>query len=83
MKVKIDWLMDGFADVRNDPALRDQIDDWCEELADRAGRGFDWKAKYVSLPRGGRYGGIVFTDTPRAMVVNARDNTLVKLLGGG
>lgn len=83
MPMRIDWLMSGFEQVRNDPVLRTQIDGYCERFAERAGRGFDWKAEFRTAPRGGRYQGIVFTDTPRAMVVNARDNTLLKLLGGG
>ncbi|GAB3946743.1 hypothetical protein [Corynebacterium tapiri] len=78
MAVKINWKMDGFTQLRKDPALVKQIDDLAGNLAERAGRGFEVKTREDD-----RYRAIVFTDTPRAMVVNARDNTLIKALGGG
>lgn len=79
MAVKITWKMEGFKQLRRDPALVRQIDGLAEGIVQRAGRGFDWKSRFDP----DRYRAIAFTDTPRAMVVNARDNTLLKALRGG
>lgn len=76
---RINWNIEGFHELRRDPALRSHIDNLARGVASRAGVGFDWK----SLADENRHRAIVFTDTPRAMVVNARDNTLIKALGGG
>lgn len=81
--VRLRWHMVAFNIIRRDPALVRQVDDEAERLSERAGRGFDWKASIRTGKKGQRYRAIVFTDTPRAMVVNARDNTLLKALGGG
>ncbi|KGM18147.1 hypothetical protein [Corynebacterium auriscanis] len=77
--MKITWNIDGFQEMRKDPALRDQINGLARDVATRAGNGFEWDSQ--EFPD--RYRAIVFTDTPRAMRVNARDNTLLKALGGG
>lgn len=78
-KVRIQWNIDGFEAMRSDSALCRQIDGLAQDVAMRAGLGFDWKGQMYP----DRYRAIVFTDTPRAMVVNARENTLMKALGGG
>lgn len=77
--MRIQWNLDGFRELRRDPALVRQIDDLAADTAERAGRGFGWKSR--TDPE--RHRAIIFTDTPRAMVVNARDNTLLKVIGGG
>lgn len=77
-KVRIQWNIDGFEEMRKDHALRRQINGLAQDVAMRAGMGFDWKVQMYP----DRYRAIVFTDTPRAMVVNARENTLMKALGG-
>lgn len=82
MTVRFKWSSDAFSKIRQDPALRGEIDDLASGVATRAGRGFGWKAEVRGGKRGSRYRAIVFTDTPRAMVVNARDNTLLKALKG-
>lgn len=75
---RIQWLNEGFNQLRQDPALVAHIDDLSEGVASRAGRGFSWKAR-TDIDR---YRSIIFTDTARAKVVNARDNTLLKELRG-
>lgn len=80
--VKIRFNMDGFAQIRTDPALVNLVDSCCKQVADRAGKGFEYRTAVMGRSRGKRYRGIVFTATPRAMYVNARDNTLLKALGG-
>ena len=80
--MKLSWNMGAFDEIRTDPALCRMVDDVCESIAERAGRGFGWKAEPRKGKRGVRYRGIVYTDTMRARAVNARDNTLLKVLGG-
>lgn len=81
--MRIDWNFHGFDQLRTCPQIVSQVDELAEKITDRAGRGFDWASSVRTGKRGGkRHRAIVFTDTPRAMVVNARDNTLLKALGG-
>lgn len=76
---KFRWNLDGFDQVRRDPAVQQLVDEHASQIAARAGRGFAWSARQGKT----RYRAIVFTDTPRAMVVNARDNTLMKAIFSG
>lgn len=80
--MNLSWNMDAFDQIRTDPALCKMVDDYCEDITKRAGRGYGWKAEPRQGKRGIRYRGIVYTDSARAMVVNARENTLLKALGG-
>ncbi|MCZ9300489.1 hypothetical protein [Corynebacterium marquesiae] len=82
MTVKFKWSSAAFNQIRQDPTLVGLIDDKAADIAARAGRGFDWKSSVRQGQNGRRHRAIVFTDTPRAMVVNARDNTLLKALKG-
>lgn len=59
-------------------APKSMVDEITADIAERAGKGFGWKASDQKY----RYQGIVFTDTYRARIVNARDNTLLKALRG-
>lgn len=77
--MKIQWNIDGFRELRRDPNLCSQVDNLARGVASRAGMGFGWKSRTDE----DRHRAIIFTDTPRAMVVNARDNTLMKALRGG
>lgn len=79
MPARIQWVMAGFSDLRKRPEVVSLVDSECARIADAAGRGFEWKSSMGD----DRYRGIVFTDTPRAKAVNQRDNTLLKVLGGG
>jgi len=80
--MKLSWNLAAFDQIRTDPALCQMVDDYCSTIAERAGRGFDWKAETRKGKRGHRYRGIVYTDSARAIVVNSRENTLLKALGG-
>ena len=77
--MKVRWNMRGFEQVRRLPGVKDKVEEVGNGLAHRAGPG------YVASFRHGRtrYRGIVFAKTYRAMKDNARNNTLVKTLGGG
>lgn len=81
--VDLQWNLRAFEEIRHDPALVEMVDDVCKQIAGNAGRGFEWKAESRPGKKWGpRYRGIVYTDTARACYVNARDNTLLKALGG-
>ena len=82
MAARLKWSPAAYNSIRRDPALCAQVDDLATGIAERAGRGFGWKAGIRAGKNGTRYRAIVFTDTPRAMRVNARDNTLLKALKG-
>lgn len=78
--VKLQWIVPaGWNKLRHDPNLVGLIEDECARVAERAGRGFDWKSR--SYPS--RHVGLVYTGSARAMVVNQTNNTLLKALGGG
>ena len=77
--MRIQWNIDGFHELRRDPNLCSQIDNLARDVASRAGVGFDWKSRTDD----NRHRAIVFTGSQRAQYVNARDNTLLKALGGG
>lgn len=81
--MKLSWNMAAFDNIRHDPALVQMINDTCADVAERAGRGFEWKAESRKGKNGSRYRGIIYTDTMRSRVVNARENTLLKALKGG
>lgn len=82
MAVKFKWSSEAFNQIRQDPTLVGLIDGKAADIAARAGRGFEWKSSVRQGRNRSRHRAIVFTDTPRAMVVNARDNTLLKALKG-
>ena len=82
MATKFKWSPAAYNQIRREPALCAQVDDLAAGVAERAGRGFDWKSGIRAGRNGTRHRAIVFTDSPRAMRVNARDNTLLKVLKG-
>ena len=76
---RIQFNPEGFNQIRRDPVLINLVDDLADEVAARAGRGVDWKSRTDV----DRHRAIVFTETARAMRVNAKHNTLLKALRGG
>lgn len=78
-KVRYEWNLDAFHEMRRDPFLQSHIDNLARGIAQRAGPGFSWKSRTDE----NRHRAIVFTGSQRAQYVNARDNTLLKALGGG
>lgn len=69
----------GFAELRTRPAAMGMLNDAAAHIAALAGDGFEVRPAEVT---GGRIRGraSVFTATPRAMVVQARDHVLEKLV---
>lgn len=80
--VKLDWNLEAFNEIREDPDLRRMVDDVCEDTAADAGDGFGWKAEVRRGKRGTRYRGVVFTDSYQARKINQRNNTLLHVLRG-
>ena len=95
MSIKItSWNMKGFEEIRRAPKVLNLVDQVSVNFAARAGRGY--KASSQQGAKGpspswnkkkgkgyqGRARAIVYPDTFRAMRDNAKNNTLVKLMGG-
>lgn len=57
------------------------VSDITSDIAEGAGKGFGFKAG-IDPTGSGKYVGIAFTDSYRAMLVNARDNTLLNAMYG-
>lgn len=92
--LKIVWKNEGFEEIRRSSKVAALVDKLGESAAMQAGKGYAYSGRQGkkgpspewNKQRGpgfqGRYRGIVFPDTPRAMRDNAKHNTLVKLMGG-
>lgn len=95
-KIKIlRWNLDGFEEVRRSGKTAAMVDTVAAQTAAAAGPGYDWSGRQGrkgpapewNRKRGpgyqGRYRAIVFPKSWRARRDNARNNTLVKLIGRG
>lgn len=92
--LRIVWNNKGFEEIRRSPKVAALVDKLGESAAMQAGKGYVYSGRQGkkgpspawNKKRGpgfqGRYRGIVFPDTARAMRDNAKHNTLVKLMGG-
>lgn len=77
--MKINWKMKGFEDVRRMRGVANLVEEVGHSIAVRAGPGYEASFRQGKT----RYRGIIFPRTYRAMRDNARNNSLVKALGGG
>lgn len=89
------WNMDGFEAIRRAPKVLAEVERVAQGIARQAGPGYVASAQQGekgpapawNRKRGpgfqGRARAIVYPDTFRAMRDNGRNNTLVKLMGGG
>lgn len=85
----------GFEQLRRSPPVQREVEHHAERIAAASGRGYEWGARQGEKgpapawnPRRGsgyqgRYRAIVYPATRQAVRDNARNNTLVKHLGGG
>jgi hypothetical protein len=83
MSVEIHWNMKGFHDLRSDPGLVADLEARLERIRAAAGEGFESSSRQGASRPEGRWRGTVITATPRAMALNARDNTLIRALDAG
>lgn len=79
--MKIKWNMEGFRALRTDPAMMGLVESEAAAIAERAGAGFEYDK--VKKTRGRvRAHTQVRTATPEAIDRNAKENTLLRALGG-
>lgn len=72
----------GFAAARMQPAVLSWIDDETNKLAQAAGAGYETRPAYATGGKG-RGRGVVVTGTFESILDNARNQTLMRVLGGG
>lgn len=72
-----------FYELRRSPGVRSMVDSTAASLAARAGDGFQWSSQQGERRPQGRWRAIVYPATFSARAKNRRDNTLVRVLGGG
>lgn len=77
--MRIKWNIKGFEELRRAPGVAADVDSRAARVASAAGDG------YESSPYEGksRHRASVFTQTPRAMVDNAKHNTLLRAIDAG
>lgn len=93
-RMKIEWNNAGFEEIRRAPKTMAIVDNLADSIAAQAGRGYTSSSRQGkkgpspawNKRRGpgfqGRARAIVYPDNHRAMRDNAKNNTLVKLMGG-
>ena len=77
--MRIDFNMQGFEDLRRDPAVQADIDARAARIAGQAGEGYE----AGSFQGRRRYRGSVITAGFKAQLDNARNNTLLRSLDAG
>ena len=77
--MKIDFNMQGFEDLRRDPAVQADIDARTSRIADAAGDGYE-PGSYQGRRR---YRGSVITASYKAQRDNAKRQTLLRSLDAG
>lgn len=81
MALRIQWNMDALKEIRMSGLgmVEDYVDTICDSANGMSGGGYEFEAHESG--GAGRARGTVFTDNPRAMVVERRDNNLIRALG--
>lgn len=77
--MRIKWSIPDFIALRHEPGVVADIDSRASRVAAAAGDGYE-ASSYGGAQR---HRGSVMTKTPRAMVSNAKHNTLLKALDAG
>lgn len=80
MAVRIKWRFKAFEEIRRDPAVRRELSERADRIAEAAGPGY-----VAEGPEHGRTRdrAAVVTETAAAMVDNARNQTLLHSLDAG
>ena len=81
--MKFTWKKDALYEVRRLPAVQAEVERHALRIATAAGAGFSWGSRQGMRRPQGRWRAIVYPETWAARRRNARDNTLVRALGGG
>lgn len=82
MGIRIEWNMDALREIRMSGMglVEEQVSKICDDANSIGNGGYAYEVHESG--GAGRARGTVYTDTPRAMVVNSRDNVLIRALGG-
>lgn len=87
MAVRFKWNIPGFYQLRSEPGVVAYLETYAQQVADRAnemGQGTYAVGSVQGMKRPqGRWRTSVITADARAMANNAKNNTLIKALGGG
>lgn len=67
-----------YGEILSSPEVRSAIDGLASRMASAAGSGFEWNSQQGTR----RWRAIVYAASHSARSRNARDNTLVRVLGG-
>lgn len=81
--IRFRWKMGALYEVRRLPGVQGEVERHAARIATAAGSGFSWSSRQGMKRPQGRWRAIVYPDTWAARRRNARDNTLVRALGGG
>lgn len=82
--MKIVWKPDGLYNLRSAPGVKADLTGRAERLAAACGgsaAGYETSSQQGAKRPQGRWRATVVTATPRAMVSNAKHNTLIRNLG--
>ena len=82
-RIRFRWKRDALYDVRRLPGVSGEVERHAQRIAAAAGSGFAWSSRQGMRKPQGRWRAIVYPDTWAARRRNARDNALVRALGGG
>lgn len=78
--MRIQWNKNGFAELRNDPAIAGLVQDETDRLAAEMGPGYDSRGAHHP----GRYRGTIVAKSSQAVRDNIKNNTMLKtILGAG
>ncbi|MFJ2506324.1 hypothetical protein [Microbacterium sp. NPDC087592] len=80
---KIKWRIEGFARLRNEPGVLDDLQERANSIADAAGEGYESRPAEAGAGKSGRARAAVITGTAEARVDNARNQTLLRSLDAG
>ena len=78
-KIRIEFDSRGFRDILHYDSVRELVDEYGENLAQQAGEGYAYKSSELNYG-GGRVGGYVYTGDNAAMVDQAENHTLERLV---
>lgn len=81
--IRFRWKPNALYEVRRLPGVQGEVERHASRIATAAGSGFSWSSRQGRKNPQGRWRAIVYPDTWAARRRNARDNTLVRALGGG
>lgn len=82
-KVKIDWSLNAFEQIRHLPEVQQQIGEMTDGIAAAANQSTGGGYTAVVEDGGDRVRGAVYTESYEAIRDNARNNTLIKALNAG